>query len=142
MATNSHTFEVPGGNPCTIYGETANINYYLQGDLEPDADAGPTNEQAAVPAHTRRQYPGDNTTIAVSSSTREFLLDPTRRSGSALPGRPFVLLERGGAGEKRQFTFKGRMMDLHAFLRSEAARDMYLYGPSGARYTINEVAAP
>lgn len=142
MASASHTFEVPGGQPCTIYGETANINYFLNGDLEPNEVAGPSNDQAAVPGHTRRQYPGDATTISVSASTREFLIDPSRKSGSALPGRSFVLLERGGAGEKRQFTFKGRIMDLHAFIRSAASVDMYLYGPSGARYTIAATVAP
>lgn len=142
MAITPHTFEVPGGQPCTIYGETANINYFLANALEPDTTSGPTNEQTAVAGSSRRQYPGDNTLISVSAATREFLIDPTRKSGSALPGRSFVLKERGGAAELRQFTFKGRLMDLHAFLRAEAGRDFFLYGNTGARYTIDEVVTP
>lgn len=139
MAITGHTFEVPSGDPCTIYGETANINYFLANPLDPDTISGPTNGAASVAGSTRRQYPGDNTTISVSSATREFLVDPSRKSGNALPGRNFALKERGGAAEFRTFTFKGRMMDLHAFLRAEAGKDMFLYGPSGARYTIDAV---
>ena len=139
MAITGHTFEVPSGDPCTIYGESANINYFLANDLDPDTISGPTNGAASVAGSTRRQYPGDNTTISVSSATREFLVDPSRKSGNALPGRNFALKERGGAGEFRTFTFKGRMMDLHAFMRAEAGKNMFLYGPSGARYTIDAV---
>lgn len=139
MAITPHTFEVPGGQPCTIYAETANINYFLANALEPDTTSGPSNQQAGVAGSSRRQYPGDSTTISVSGATREFLVDPTRRSGSALPGRSFALKERGGAAELRQFTFKGRLMDLHAFLRAEAGRNFYLYGNTGARYTIDQV---
>lgn len=142
MAITGHTFQVPGGNDCTIYAETANINYFLANALEADSTAGPTNGAAQVAGSTRRQYPGDGTTISVSSATREFLVDPSRKSGNALPGRNFALKERGGDEEFRSFTFKGRMMDLHAFLRAEAGKDMFLYGPSGARYTIDAVAAP
>jgi len=139
MAITGHTFEVPSGDPCTIYGESANINYFLANDLDPDTVSGPTNGAASVAGSTRRQYPGDNTTISVASATREFLVDPSRKSGNALPGRNFALKERGGAAEFRTFTFKGRMLDLHAFLRAEAGKNMFLYGPSGARYTIDAV---
>lgn len=142
MAITPHTFEVPGGQPCTIYGETANINYFLANALEPDTTSGPTNELTAVAGSSRRQYPGDNTLISVSAATREFLVDPTRKSGSALPGRSFALKERGGAAEVRQFTFKGRLMDLHAFMRAEAGKNFYLYGNTGARYTIDQVVTP
>lgn len=140
MAITGHTFEVPSGSPCTIYAETPNINYFLANPLEADAIAGPTNGQVNVAGSTRRQYPGDSSTISVSGASREFLVDPSRKSGNALPGRNFVLKERGGNGELRSFTFKGRLMDLHAFLRAEAGKDMFLYGPSGARYTIDAAA--
>lgn len=137
MAITGHTFQVPAGSPCTIYAETANINYFLANELDADTTDGPTNGAAQVAGSTRRQYPGDNTTISVSAATREFLVDPSRKSGNALPGRNFALKERGGAGEFRSFTFKGRLMDLHAFLRAEAGKNMFMYGPSGARYTID-----
>lgn len=144
MAIVPHTFQVPGGQSCTIYGETDNINYFLNGALEPDVLDGPTNSQVNVSGGQRRQYPGDATRIGYASSSREFLKDPTRSSGTALPGRNFILKERSSddGGELRQFTFKGRFIDLHAFIRAEAAKDVYLYSPSGARYTIDFVNAP
>ena len=137
MATTGHTVAVAGGNDVTIYAETANINYFLTTPLTADTTEGPTNSAAQVAGSTRRQYPGDSTTISVSAATREFLVDPSRKSGNALPGRNFAMKERGGAGEFRSFTFKGRMMDLHAFLSGEVSKDVFLYGPSGARYTID-----
>ncbi len=139
MANTSHTFQVPGGQNCTIYGETANINYFLANPLDPDTIDGPVTQQVTVGTSTRRQYPGDTTTINVSGSSREFVVDPSRRSGSALPGRNFVLKERGGAQELRTFTYKGRLLDLHAFLRAEAGKDMFLFSNTGARYTIDAV---
>jgi hypothetical protein len=142
VATQSFTFQVPSGNPCTIYGEAANINYFLQNALEPDEADGPVNVSVQAGSTTRRQYPGDTTPYNVSASTREVLKDPSRRSGSALPGKGFMLVERpaSGTGEKRQFTFKGRIIDLHAFLSAEAGKDMYLFSNTGARYTIAAAA--
>lgn len=144
MAILPHTFEVPGGQPCTIYGETANINYFLRGDLEPDTIDGPTNTQVNVSGGQRRQYPGDATRIGYASSSREFLKDPSRSSGSALPGKTFILDEQltNEGNEKRQFTYKGRFVDLHAFISAEAAMPLYLRSSSGARYTIPQSAAP
>lgn len=142
MPRFAHTVDVAGGQPLTIYAETANINYFLNEDLEPDILDGPTNDQSAVPGHSRRQYPGDGSQISVSGSSREFLSDPSRVIGTSLPGRSFVLLERGGNEEKRQFTYRGRLMDLHAFITGNANKDVYLYGNTGARYTIDAVAAP
>lgn len=121
-----------------IWAETANINYFLNTPLSPVSESGPQNKQATVSAHQRRQYPGDTTPVNVSASAREFLYDPGARNGSALPGKPFVLV--GDAGmpneERRQFTFQGRFVDLHAFLTSEASMQLSLYSPTGKRYTI------
>lgn len=144
MAIVPHTVQVPGGQPLVIYAETDNINYFLNGDLEPDVLDGPTNSQVPTSGGQRRQYPGDGTRISFAGGNREYLKDPTRSSGPALPGRPFVLRELNSdqGGEKRQFTYKGRFIDLHAFLRSEASKDMYLYSNSGARYSIDLTVAP
>lgn len=139
MATNAHTFQVPGGQPVTIYGETANINYFIMGDLDPDTAAGVTNQQVTVSSHTRQQYPGDPTPINVSGSSREFLVDPTRKSGNGLPGKSFVLQAFDGMGqplEKRRFTYKGRWIDLHTFLSAEAAYKLFAWNNTGARSTI------
>ena len=139
MATISHTVEMPTGGTFTIFGETANINYFINGDLDPDDSGDVTNGQATVKAHSRQQYPGDLTPVNVSGSQREYLVDPSRKSGNGLPGKNFVLAERDANDnivEKRQFTYKGRWIDLHAFLSAEAAFNLYAYNSSGARYKI------
>jgi hypothetical protein len=141
MAITAHTFEVPGGKPCTIFAETDNINYFLNNPLEADIISGPENRQATVKTHTRRQYPGDVTKINVSATTKTFLVDPSRTSGRALPGRPFKLREVGGNKEFRSFTVRGRVIDLHAFLRAEAAFQMKFYTADGAKHTIPAATA-
>ena len=124
-----------------IWAETANINYFLNTPLTPAGSGSAATKQAAVSAHTRRQYPGDSTPINVSSSQREFLYDPGAKNGTALPGKNFVLVGDAGlpAEERRQFTYQGRFVDLHSFLVSNAKMQVQLYSPSGKRYTIDGV---
>jgi hypothetical protein len=145
MATLPHTFQVPNGGPVTIYAESANINYFLRGELDPDTLDGVSNAQATVPAHTRQQYPGDPTPSNVSAASREFLVDPTRKSGNALPGRRFILKAMSDAGaviEQRAFTYKGRWIDLHSFLSAEVKYNTFAYNNSGARSTLAKTTAP
>jgi hypothetical protein len=142
MATEKHKAGTSTPN-LFIWGETPNINYFLKTPLAPASQAGVSNKQSLVAAHQRRQYPGDSTPVNVSASSREFLFDPGARNGTALPGKPFVLV--GDAGlpgeERRQFTYQGRFVDLHAFLVSQAKMQLALYSPSGKRYKI-EGATP
>lgn len=145
MAILPHTVDMPTGGSFTIYAEPANINYFINGDLEPDTADGATNSQTQVSAHSRQQYPGDPTAVNVSASQREFLVDPTRKSGNGLPGKSFVLAALDANGqvvEKRQFTYKGRWIDLHSFLSAEAAADLFAFNSTGARYTIPAATAP
>lgn len=138
MATVPFVVAPLGGEQVTIYAEPDNLNWFLSLPLDPDTADNPSTETASVPSHTRRSYPGDATPVNVSGSQRTFLKDPTRRSGSALPGRSFILQATNGSNvtEKRQFTFKGRMQDLHGYLRENAAFDTFLYMNTGARYSI------
>ena len=143
MAILPHTVDMPTGGSFTIYAETANINYFINGNLTPDTADGVTNGQASVSAHSRQQYPGDLTAINVNGSQREYLKDPTRKSGNALPGKSFVLAamnDQGAVTEKRQFTYRGRWVDLHAFLSAEATFDMFAFNSTGARYSIEKTA--
>ena len=140
MATSTFNVTVANGKPLTIYGETANINYFLNTNLVPAQDEGVTNHTSTVGTFTRQQYPGDTTTQSVAGHTRNYMKDGSRRSGSALPGKNFVLKEdkADGTGEVRTFSFKGRVMDLKVFLRLQASMDMFLALNTGARYTIPE----
>jgi hypothetical protein len=145
MAILPHTVDMPTGGSFTIYAEPANINYFINGDLEPDTSGDVTNGQTTVKAHSRQQYPGDLTAVNVSGSQREYLVDPSRKSGNGLPGKNFVLAaldSNGQVVEKRQFTYKGRWIDLHAFLLAEASSNMFAFNSSGARYTIGAAVAP
>lgn len=155
MAIEKFQILVPGGQPLTIYAEPDNINYFINGDLEPDVAGDVTNVQYSVPAHSRRQYPGDTTPVAVSAAAREVLVDPKRRISNALPGKPFVVAKLDPDGTvsteavgnrqvpvKRQFTFSGRWLDLHAFFSAEASYPLKLYGPNKARTKIAAAIAP
>lgn len=116
----------------TIIGEPDNINYFIKTDLTPDSAGAVVNKQTTVKAHTRRRYYNDGAPSNVSSATREFLFDPGRRNGSALPGNPFILDD---GIERRQFQYTGTFMDLHAFFVGEAKMALTLYSQSAA-YSI------
>ena len=127
----------PAGKNFSIYGEPANINYFISSTLEPDSASGVVNKTSTVKAHTRRRYVGDTSPINVSGSTREFMYDPGRKVGNALPGFAFILND---GIEKRQFTLQGDVMDLHAWLLSEINNDTKLY-TQGASYELKATEA-
>ena len=123
----------PSGTDFFIYGEPANINYFVETDLTPVSESGAVTRTSTVGAHTRRRYVGDSNPINVSGSQREWLYDPGRKVGNALPGAPFILSD---GTETRQFTLQGNIVDLHAYLVGEASMDLTLTSADGAKYTI------
>jgi hypothetical protein len=127
----------PEGFKLDIYAELANINYFLSTDLVPAGVGTIVNKTATVKASTRRQYVGDPTPINVSGGERVYMVDPGRKVGNALPGEPFILDD---GTEKRQFTFAGNVVDLHAFLSSDVKEETKLY-TTGARYVIPKPTA-
>jgi len=122
----------PTGFELDIYAESANLNYFLNTEILPASEGAVVNKTADVKAHTRRQYVGDPTPINVSGGPRTYMYDPGRKVGNALPGQPFILDD---GVEKRQMTFSGNVIDLHAFLMSDAKMEFKLY-TTGARYVI------
>ena len=120
---------VPAGKDIAIYGQPENINYFVTTPLVPVSETSAVDKTSTVSAHTRRRYAGDTTPVNVSGSSREFLFDPGRRNGSAVPGNPFILDD---GTEKRQFHYTGTLMDLHAYIKGEAAMDLILYSQSAA----------
>lgn len=143
MAIAKHVINVAAGKSITIYGETANINYFLKTSLTPVTDAGVTNKQVLAKAYQRRQYPGDTTLINMPATSREVLIDPSRKTGNGLPGRSIKLVgDMGLPGEEtRQFTLVGRWVDFHAWLATQAKMQIHAYNHTGARYTIPAAAA-
>lgn len=144
MAVTRFDVTAPGGKKVRIFAEPANINFFISTPLVPASVAGVHNTQVAVGSSSRRQYPGDATPIAVAGSARELLVDPTRRSGNALPGYPVVLVMDAGlpGEERRQFTVSGRFIDFHAWLSLNVKAQVHLYSPRGARYTIDKPVGP
>ena len=122
----------PEGFELAIYAEEANLNYFLSTPISPVSEGEVVNKTADVKAHTRRQYVGDPTPINVSGGPRVYMFDPGRKVGNALPGEPFILDD---GVEKRQMTFAGNVIDLHAFLVSDVKSETKLY-TTGARYVI------
>ena len=131
MSIEKHSF--PDAN-FAIWAETDNINYFVKSDLVPDSQGGVTNVQQNVKAHTRRQYVGDTTLSNVGAHSRTTLVDPGRKSGSAIPGKPFILTD---GTETRQFRYTGSFTELHAYLVGDAAMDLELFSPTGTRYMIS-----
>ena len=132
MTRAKHTV---GDGPLFIIAETANINYFLKTPLTPDSVDGVVNKQGRKKAHTRRRYKGDPAPSNVPEHSYEFMVDPGRIDLQTLPGKPFVLDD---GTEKRQFTYVGDVMDLHAWLVGDAKMDMKLY-TVGPPYLIKAV---
>ena len=128
---------VPDGFELAIYAEEANLNYYLTTPLTPASVGAVVSKSATVKASTRRQYVGDPTPVNVSGGERVYMYDPGRKVGNALPGQPFILDD---GTEKRQMTFSGNVVDLHAFLLSDVKEETKLY-TTGARYVIPKPSA-
>ena len=126
----------PTGQDFSIWCIPANFNHFVKTDVTPDSVDSVVNKQAQVKAHTRRKYVGDPAPSNVSQSTREFMVDPGRKVGNALPGFSFTLDD---GTEKRQFTLQGNVMDLHAYLVTELNAETKLY-TQGARYVITPAA--
>ena len=126
----------PAGQDFSIWCITENFNYFVKTDVTPDSADSVVNKQTQVKAHTRRKYVGDPAPSNVAQSSREFMVDPGRKVGNALPGTSFILDD---GTEKRQFTLQGDVMDLHAYLVTELNAETKLY-TQGARYVITPSA--
>tara|TARA_B100001939_G_scaffold192604_1_gene165596 strand:+ start:2451 stop:2861 length:411 start_codon:yes stop_codon:yes gene_type:complete len=122
----------PTGQDFSVWCIPANFNYFVTTPLTPDSVGAVVNKQTSVKAHTRRSYVGDPSPSNVSASTRDFMVDPGRKVGNALPGFSFILDD---GTEKRQFTLQGTVMDLHAYLVTELKAVTKLY-TQGASYVI------
>ena len=130
MAIVKHSID---GTDSAIWAETDNINYFLSTNLTPDSAGSVTNVNVSRPAHTRRQYPGDASLVNVSANTAVVVQDPGRKSGNAIPGKPFVVTD---GTEKRQFRYTGDWTDVHALFVGDVENETTLYSSTGTRYII------
>ena len=123
---------VPADSDIAIYGEPANINYFVNTDLEAVSEGSVVDKEASVSTFKRRRFVGDDEPVTVKAHTREFMFDPGRRNGGGTPGSPFILDD---GTERRQFSFTGTVKDLHSYLVGDAAMELTLFSPS-ASYVI------
>ena len=122
----------PTGKNFSIWGIPTNINYFISETLAADSVEGVVNKSTSVKSHSRRRYVGDPAPINVDGHPREFMYDPGRKVGNALPGFSFILND---GTEKRQFTLQGDVMDLHAWLLTTLNNPTKLY-TQGASYEL------
>jgi nucleoside-diphosphate-sugar epimerase len=115
-----------------IYGNPTNWNYYFDKPATPATAAGIEIKQYTRKAHTRRSYPGDPTPVNVSQAACEWVFDPGRKVGNAVPGYSIVLDD---GTEKRQFTFDGDVAELILFCKEHLKAATAVY-TQGARYTV------
>jgi hypothetical protein len=122
----------------TIIGDPRSWNFFCATEATADDLGGKSNRQKSVRGHQRRRGPSDTTPINVTQSLAEYLVDPTLKSGNALPGKGFILKTTPNADnqEKRKFQYVGRSMDLIAYLDNNVNLETYIYLENGARHTL------
>ena len=114
-----------------IYGHPANISYFLTTPLVPATDGEREMKTGTKKGHTRRRYVGDEFPINVSGHGFDYLYDPGRRVGSAIPGWSFILDD---GVEKRQFTTDGDVQNLILFLEDNIKAQTRVY--TGGAVTV------
>jgi hypothetical protein len=137
------TKQVSGGRSFTIYAEQPNIDYFLAGFEEADAQGEVESRSANFEGSTAKRFPGDPNPVTRSGGTRQYLYDPNRVSRRALPGRTIILSEVTGdpavPGETRSFTLRGRWLDFHAYAMGAAKVKIKAFNSSGAYSVIAAV---
>ena len=128
----------------TIWDKYGNLEYFCDTTGLTEASSSVTNKQANVKASSVHYYMNSETTYTRAATTKQFIHDPGRRKGNAIPGKPFVLVADAGlpSEEKRQFTFEGAFLDLHAFVTGSAKMTVDLFSDSGTRYTAIPESTP
>ena len=132
----------PDGAKVTIYYKyKESLQWFLNTTIEDVEDTLGYTATREVPAFQRGRGPSDTTPINVSPTTATYLVDPTLKSGSALPGKWFVLTTTADADdqEKRRFTYTGSFHDLHAVLQADIKYPCYLRAEGSGRHTINPI---
>ena len=108
------------GYTWNIYGHPANWAYFCKTALAAASDGARELKLGTRKAHTRRKYAGDTNPSNVAQHPRDWLYDPGRKTGSAIPGWSFILND---GTEKRQFTTTGDVQELILYLQDEVKKD-------------------
>lgn len=120
------------------YNDLRSINFFLNTDLEDDTVGEKSRASKSIPGHQRRRGPSDKTPVNVKQSTADYLIDPSLKSGNALPGYSFILrtTKNADVDATRRFTLKGRVLDFVEYFDGKMAYETYFYPSIGGRHTL------
>lgn len=107
-----------------IYGHPVNFAYFVKTPLVAAVDGERETRTTNRKASTRRRYKGDPNPINVDAHVMDYIYDPGRKVGSAIPGWSFILDD---GTERRQFTTTGDVQNLILYLQDELKKDTKLY---------------
>lgn len=120
-----------------IWDKYGNLGFFCDVAGLTEASASIVNKQANVKGSAVHYYMNSEATYTRAATVKQFIHDPGRRKGNAIPGKPFVLVADAGlpGEESRQFLYEGAFMDLHAFITGSAKMQVDLFSQTGTRYT-------
>lgn len=120
-----------------IWDKYGNLEYFCDVAGLTEASASIVNKQANVKGSSVHYYMNSEATYTRAATVKQFIHDPGRRKGNAIPGKPFVLVADAGlpGEESRRFLYEGAFMDLHAFITGSAKMQVDLFSATGTRYT-------
>lgn len=135
MAIEKHTINEQ--QKTAIYGETANLQYFLKTTIEADTVGGVETRTKNIPKRSVRRYVGDPNPYEIGPVTgARYVYDPGRRGGGGTPGKEMILDD---GTERRSFTYVGSFVDVHAFILGDAKMDLTLYS-EGDGYPMQAAA--
>jgi hypothetical protein len=135
-------FEIdgPGGTVIAWASDTAALQSFFPG-ATPLTETLQAAKQVSYSGYSRRQYPGDASTVGVSGGSRQVY--PERwLAGNTTPGTRFYCETKvtGSDGKpktrRKQFTYQGAFGDLKAAARAQTVVAYVLRNASGAAYQI------
>ena len=126
------------------YRDIRSINFFLNEALEDDTVGEKSRATKNIPGHQRRKGPSDTQPINVTQSNADYLVDPSLKSGNALPGYSIILQTTPNADvdATRRFTLAGRSLDFIEYFDGKMAYETYVYLSNGGRHTLAPYIAP
>ena len=123
----------------TIYARDLRaINWFLKTPLANSELGEKSRATRDVPGYQRRRGPSDQTPINVTQTKADYLVDPSLKSGNALPGMSFIFKTTSNSDidAQRQFTFVGRSLDFVEYFDGKMKYETYVYFANGGRHTL------
>ena len=121
-----------------VIGDPRNWNFFCATESTADDVKAAEVKTKSVKGHQRRRGPSDNAPSNVAQSNANYLVDPSLKSGNALPGVGFRLKTTPNADieEQRSFQLVGRTQDLQQYLAGNVNYPTYIYFENGGRHTV------